>query len=429
MSASPRPYRYSNLNITIADGDRIGLVAGNGNGKTTLLRIIAGLAEPSTGDVVRSRGLTVGYVEQDVPVSLIGLTLYQAVLQALPMAERAREGWRVDVALDELETPTALQERLIGELSGGWQRIALLARCWISQPDALLLDEPTNHLDLAKLYQIERWMGRVAGQVPMVIASHDRDFLDATTNRTLFLRPETSRYVALPYSAARAAVAQDDAAAAAKFEKHLKEADKLRQQARKLTNIGINSGSDLLTVKAKQLKDRAGTIEAAARAGHQERSGDIRLSNSGTHAKVLVGIENATVTTPTGDPLFKIGKLHLLRRPAGAAGAQWCGQIAVRAHAARGADRHRDWRIQVDAVSGAGLCRPGDVATAGQGVAAGVYCRAVRYQRPASQEPAGGSGLSARTAAPADRAIVVRAARPAGTAGAAAGGAEFLSFG
>ena len=73
------------------------------------------------------------------------------------------------------------------------------------------------------------------------------------------------------------------------FERDLKEAGKLRKQAAKLTNIGINSGSDLLTVKAKYLKERAAKIEAAARPAHRERSGEIRLSNSGTHAKVLVG--------------------------------------------------------------------------------------------------------------------------------------------
>ena len=66
---------------------------------------IAGLAEPTTGDVVRSRGLRIGYVEQDVPKALHGLTMRDAVLDALPAADRETDGWKADVALDGFETP------------------------------------------------------------------------------------------------------------------------------------------------------------------------------------------------------------------------------------------------------------------------------------------------------------------------------------
>jgi len=304
---------FSGLNLTIQDGDRVGLVAGNGLGKTTLLRIIAGLSEPAAGDVTRSRGLNIGYVEQDVPPALMPLTLREAVGAAMPADQRETESWRVDVALDGFDTPDALRDRLVRQLSGGWQRLMLVARAWVTDPDALLLDEPTNHLDLAKIFQLEAWLNSTARNVPALIASHDRDFLDATTNRTLFLRPEASRYFALPYSAAREVLEENDAADASKFERDAKAAKQLRRQAAKLTNIGINSGSDLLTVKAKYLKERAAKIEASARPAHKERSGDIRLSNSGTHAKVLLAIEDVAVTTPDGTPLFRTGKLHIFQ--------------------------------------------------------------------------------------------------------------------
>jgi ATPase subunit of ABC transporter with duplicated ATPase domains len=304
---------FSNLNLVIADGDRLGLVAGNGRGKTTLLRVMAGQGELTQGEVVRSRGLQVGYVEQDVPKASMGKTLHAAVLEALPEAERDYESWRVDVVLDEFEAPEGMRSRTLAELSGGWQRIALIARCWVQQPDALLLDEPTNHLDLAKLFQLERWINEAARNIPVVIASHDRQFLDASTNRTLFLRPEESHYFSLPYSRARAALAEADEAAEAKRERELKEAGRLRRQAAKLTNVGINSGSDLLVVKSKYLRERAEKLEAAMHAVHKERSGDIRLSNSGAQAKVMLAIENLTVATPTGEPLFRIDKLHLFQ--------------------------------------------------------------------------------------------------------------------
>ena len=304
---------FANLNFVISDGDRVGLVAGNGRGKTTLLRAMAGQGELTQGDIVRSRGLTVGYVEQDMPAASMGLTLYDAVLEALPPAERETESWRVDVVLDEFETPAQMRNRRLTELSGGWQRIALIARCWVLQPDALLLDEPTNHLDLGKLYQLENWLNQSARNIPVVIASHDRQFLDATTNRTLFLRPDTSHYFPLPYSKARIALAEADEAAEAQRERDLKEVSRLRKQAAKLTNIGINSGSDLLVVKSKYLRDRAAKIENAVLSVHKERSGEIRLGNSGAQARVMLALENVEVTAPNGAELFRIDKLHIFQ--------------------------------------------------------------------------------------------------------------------
>lgn len=304
---------FRDLNLVIADGDRVGLIAGNGNGKTSLLRCIAGQAEPSAGDIVCSRGLRIGYVEQDVPARLLDRTLHDALADALPEAERESDGWRIDVVLEEFRTPEEMRQRPVRALSGGWQRLMLLMRVWVGQPDALLLDEPTNHLDLEKILQLEEWLKLSVGGMPVIIASHDRDFLDAVTNRTLFLRPEGSRYFALPFSHARRALEEGDAADEAKLERERKEAKQLRKQAAKLGNIGINSGSDLLTVKAKYLKERAARIEAAATAVHKERSGEIRLTNSGTHAKVLLALDDLGVTTPAGKALFRTGKQHVFQ--------------------------------------------------------------------------------------------------------------------
>jgi len=92
----------------------------------------------------------------------------------------------------------------------------------------------------------------------------------------------------------------------------MKVAQQLRKQAAKLNNIGINSGSDLPTVKTKQLKERAEKLEDAAVQAHRERSaGAIRLANSGTHAKVLITLDDAAVETPDGTLLFRTGKRHI----------------------------------------------------------------------------------------------------------------------
>jgi ATPase subunit of ABC transporter with duplicated ATPase domains len=300
---------FSRLNLVINAGDRTGLVAANGRGKSTLLACICGALEPSEGEITRSRGLTIGSVEQNVAPALFDTPFYAAVLQALPAEQQASESWRVDVVLESLEVPQALRERPLKHLSGGWQRLAMLARVWVTEPDVLLLDEPTNHLDLGKIAQLGDWLNMLPRDVPVVISSHDRAFLDATTNRTLFLRPEKSQIFSLPYTRARTALREADASDEHRYQRDMKTAQQLRQQASKLNNIGINSGSDLLVVKTKQLKQRAEKLEDAARPAHVERSaGGIRLSNRGTHAKVLVTLEDASVQTPDGTQLFRTGK-------------------------------------------------------------------------------------------------------------------------
>ena len=304
---------FSQLNLVVNAGDRIGLVAANGRGKSTLLRCIAGQMEPGEGEITRSRGLTVGYVEQDVPPALMDIAFDAAVLGALPVERRDSESWRAAIVLDSLEVPEMLRQRPLLHLSGGWQRIAMLASVVVTEADVLLLDEPTNHLDLARIGGLEAWLNGLPREMPVVIASHDRAFLDATTNRTLFLRPEQSPAFSLPYTRARAALDEADASAARRYHRDVKEARQLRQHAAKLNNIGINSGSDLLLQKTKHLKQRAEKLEEAAKPAHLERSaGAIKLANSGTHARVLVALDDAAIATD-GRLLFKTGKQFICR--------------------------------------------------------------------------------------------------------------------
>jgi ATPase subunit of ABC transporter with duplicated ATPase domains len=300
---------FSQLDLAVSPGDRIGIVAANGRGKSTLLKCIAGALDATAGDISRSRGLRVGYVEQTVPAGLSDIPFHDAVRQALPDEQAETEAWRIDVALDSLDVPPVLRQLPIGRLSGGWQRLALLVRVFVTDPDALLLDEPTNHLDLEKILRLETWLASLPREMPVLIASHDRAFLDATTNRTLFLRAEQSRTFSLPYSPARKALDEIDASDERRYHKDMKTAQQLRRQAAKLNNIGINSGSDLLTIKTKQIRQRAARLEDAARPAFQERSsGAIRLANRGTHAKVLITLDDAAVETPQGTLLFRTGK-------------------------------------------------------------------------------------------------------------------------
>ena len=300
---------FENLDLAVEASDRLGIVAANGRGKSTLLRCIAGALEPTSGEITRSRGLRIGHVEQDIPTGLLLRPFHDVVLPRLPAEQAETEAWRVDVVLDSLDVPRTLRERPLAQLSGGWQRLAMLARVWVTDPDALLLDEPTNHLDLARISQLEDWLNALPRNVPVLVCSHDRAFLDATTNRTLFLRPERSHAFALPYARARAALDEVDASEERRFQREMKTAQQLRRQAAKLSNIGINSGSDLLTVKTKQLKQRAERLEGRGAARLSGAiGGSIKLANSGTHAKILVTLDDAAVETPDGTLLFRTGK-------------------------------------------------------------------------------------------------------------------------
>ncbi|MCB8819192.1 ABC-F family ATP-binding cassette domain-containing protein [Microvirga rosea] len=307
---TPAPL-FRNLTLTITERERVGIVAGNGSGKTTLLRCLAGLAEPTEGDIVHSRGLKIGFVTQNVPETLLDMTLHDAVMSGLAPADRDGNEWRADIILDDFEAPDAMRQQPLRALSGGWQRLALIARTWIGEPDALLLDEPTNHLDLEKLFLLERWIRETAGQIPVVIASHDRDFLDGCTTKTLFLRPETSVMFAHPFGRARPLLADQDAAQANRNEKDKREIRRLRDNAGELRNVGINSGSDLALTKAKQLKKRADALEEGLQSLHQDRPGEVKLATRGSHARVLLTIANLTVTKPGGEPLFVVPKLEV----------------------------------------------------------------------------------------------------------------------
>jgi ATPase subunit of ABC transporter with duplicated ATPase domains len=299
---------FTQLDLTLHPGDRLGIVAPNGRGKSTLLQAIAGSAELTIGEITRRRGCVTGTLTQDLPEALGPLTVREAV----SAAGAEDEDWRVEIALDDLEMPLALRDRRMAELSGGWQRLVLLARVWVTDPDLILMDEPTNHLDLSRTGLLQRWIAALPRAVALIIVSHDRAFLDEVCTRTLFLRDRQSQDFALPYSRALAALDQADAATGRQHDLDLRAARQLRRQAAKLKNIGINSGSDLLITKTRQLSDRAAKIEAAATPAYKPRSaGDIRLDTSEAHARALISVAPCEVTTPDGRRLFRCPQMWI----------------------------------------------------------------------------------------------------------------------
>src|SRR5262245_4408731 len=211
----------ANLDLTISDEARIGLVGANGAGKSTLLCILAGLDDGYSGDVARKRGLRVAYLAQHIagdertPMDLMrgarpDLAEIEAQLAAceteLAKPEVASDMRRIEQVLHRQEQLLARFEALGGSgvegearslmrslgledsdftlpmsaLSGGQRKLVALAGCMLQRPELLLLDEPETHLDLPHREQLERLVREFAGAVVMV--SHDRYLLDETAS-------------------------------------------------------------------------------------------------------------------------------------------------------------------------------------------------------------------------------------------------------
>ncbi len=302
---------FKDVTLTISDNDRIGLVGNNGTGKSTLLKCIAGQIEPHTGKVVRPKGVRFGFIEQDIPEGLKDMNLFDVISAAIPPDERDYNSWKVDIALDTFKAPDDIRHRPVRELSGGWQRLALIARIGLSEPDVLLLDEPTNHLDVAKILVLEQWLTEQVYNIPLVTISHDRSFLTNCTNKTLFMRGVQVSEYDYSYMRAKELLIEDDKVAASQRSKELKEMERLKRSSHELRQVGVNHHSDSALKKSVQIAKRAATIGKDLTEVHVETRRDIKLNSSGTHAKRLVDFKDVTICDPTGRTLFHIKKLEI----------------------------------------------------------------------------------------------------------------------
>lgn len=178
VSASrPGKPLFSNCSVTVSAGDRLGVVGVNGTGKSTLLRVLAGVEEPEAGVVRRGRGVQVAMLDQRAPLPEGTVT---EVVEALA----GDRPWEAAAVLDRLGMG-GLGDRRTDRLSGGQAKRVALARTLVSEADLLVLDEPTNHLDIDSIAWLEeRLAGHKGG---LVLVTHDRHLLDRLTNRILEL--------------------------------------------------------------------------------------------------------------------------------------------------------------------------------------------------------------------------------------------------
>ncbi len=217
---------FDEVSLRFGGKDRVSLVGSNGAGKSTMLKVIAGLIRPDSGEVAVSRHTTVGYLPQE-GIEFSGKSLYDEVYSAAGDINKIQEELTAiekemaevndtssDEFMDLLNEYGELQERfllldgfrlkskiekilmglgfsvddlnrLTDEFSGGWQMRIALAKLLLSNPSVLLLDEPTNHLDIESLLWVENYLKSYLGAI--VLVSHDRSFLDNISEKTIEL--------------------------------------------------------------------------------------------------------------------------------------------------------------------------------------------------------------------------------------------------
>lgn len=174
---------FKNLSFSIAEGQRVGLIARNGTGKTTLLSIVSGHESCDSGNIIFRNGIKVGYLEQ-TPKFDANDTVLDACFNHQGEEEKVLKAKQV---LTQLHIDDLRQK--IGELSGGQQKRVALANVLITEPDLLILDEPTNHLDLEMIEWLEGYLQR--GNKTLLMVTHDRFFLDNVCDTILELDDNT----------------------------------------------------------------------------------------------------------------------------------------------------------------------------------------------------------------------------------------------
>ena len=298
--------------LVLEAGERVGLIGRNGTGKSSLLRLVAGVASPDDGKVWLAPGAKVASVEQE-PTFTPGQTVVEAVASSLaPGALDDEDGWKFQTAIDMTLGRLSLDgEAKVESLSGGMKKRVALARALVHEPDLLILDEPTNHLDVDSIEWLEQTLVAFRGAVLFV--THDRRFLDDVAQRIIEL--DRGRLLGYPgnYSAYETRKAEQLAIEAVenrKFDKLLAQEEQwIRKgvEARRTRNEGRVRRLEALRLERAARRDRLGKVGLAVAEG--ERSGKLvaeleHVSKSFGEKRVVVDFSDRVMR---GDKIGFIG--------------------------------------------------------------------------------------------------------------------------
>lgn len=293
-----------NANLVLKKGNRIGILGRNGEGKTTLLKLIAGDITADSGEYWIRPGVKISWLPQELPdadessvydvvasgLASVGTSLseYHALIQQanpdLKKLEKiqhqleAADGWSLQQRVDTVLTQLNLQaDARMKTLSGGWRRRVALARALVSDPDILLLDEPTNHLDIPSIEWLENQISEFRGA--LLLITHDRAFLSRVTNTIVeldrgHLFPWEGGYSSFLVYREEQLAAEEKANAL--FDKRLAEEEKwIRQgiKARRTRNEGRVRALKDMRDERKARRERQGSADFAVESA--DRSGKI----------------------------------------------------------------------------------------------------------------------------------------------------------
>ena len=181
---------FADVTFGVYQGDKIGIIAQNGKGKSTLLSIISGEMDYESGNVVFRTGLKVGYLQQ-MPEFAGDMTVLQAVMPAV----LGTEDWNIEDRAKQILSQFKINDfaQPIAQLSGGQVKRVALARVLLSEPEMLILDEPTNHLDIEMIEWMEKYLSKQ--NITLLMVTHDRYFLDNVCNKIIEIdREQTFTY-------------------------------------------------------------------------------------------------------------------------------------------------------------------------------------------------------------------------------------------
>lgn len=329
--------------FTLDRGERVCVVGRNGEGKSTLLKVIEGIHLPDSGEVVRQSGLRIASLPQDVPTDLEGpvfnviasglgaaaglLTRYhelseryahgdESVLDDFMHTQEALDasgGWTLNTRVEQVLSRMQLDgEADFTSLSGGRKRRVLLARALVGDPDILLLDEPTNHLDIAAITWLEEFFRSFPGT--LLFITHDRSFLQSVATRIVELDRGVLRDFPCKYDEyleRKQQILDAEATASALFDKKLAQEEVwIRQgiKARRTRNEGRVRALKALRQERVERRELSGKVQLAS--SEVERSGKLVLEAK--NISVAYGdnklIDNFSVTVMRGDKIGLIGE-------------------------------------------------------------------------------------------------------------------------
>ena len=312
----------SDLTLEVMTGERAALVGRNGTGKSTILKLLAGLETPDSGEVSIRRGASVAMLEQiprlraeDCTVRGVLLESFKDILETdvllrtleAEMAEMPDDWEALTARYDEAQTRytvlggydmearmqkivqgfhlTDLLDRAYNVLSGGQKTVVNLAACVLREPDILLLDEPTNHLDMETLEWFEQFLAKYRGTV--LVISHDRWFLDRVATRTLILEGSACQSFAGNYSFA---VKEQERLMLIEFEQYKnqqKKIEAMQAAIKRFREWGAQGDNDKFFRKAKMLEAKLEKMELLERPQLEKPGIPISFSGKRTGHDVL----------------------------------------------------------------------------------------------------------------------------------------------